>query len=246
MAGIVTKFAAKKMLSSQMKKYKNKDVVNDYVIGPGKFKKVKKQIPDYIPEHDAVILAKMRKRAYMLDMALFNLFGIRFGWSSVIGIIPAAGDALDGLLALLLVWRCSGVKCGLGTGILLQMLFNVAVDFFVGIIPIIGDLADAAFRANTKNVRLLEKRLDKKYKPKRKTSEDMPPATVYEEFSEGDGDEETMVLPQYHSRNEPRRPDPARSPEERRGGPAPHRSGSNRIQKHPPSRHNSSRQHGRR
>jgi len=56
---------------------------------PGKFKKVKKQVPDYIPEHDAVILAKMRSRSYKLDMCLFNLMGIRFGWSSVVGIIPA-------------------------------------------------------------------------------------------------------------------------------------------------------------
>ena len=50
---------------------------------------MKKQVPDYIPEHDAVILAKMRSRAYKLDMCLFNLMGIRFGWSSVVGIIPA-------------------------------------------------------------------------------------------------------------------------------------------------------------
>lgn len=56
---------------------------------PGKMKKVKKQVPVYIPEHDAMILAKMRKRAYSLDMALFDAFGMRFGWSSVIGIVPA-------------------------------------------------------------------------------------------------------------------------------------------------------------
>lgn len=54
----------------------------------GKKKKVKKQIPSYIPEHDAMILAKMRSRAYKLDMGLFNFAGTRFGWSSVIGIVP--------------------------------------------------------------------------------------------------------------------------------------------------------------
>jgi len=54
----------------------------------GKTKKVHKQVPAYIPDHDAVILAKMRKRAYKLDMALFTIAGIRFGWSSVIGLIP--------------------------------------------------------------------------------------------------------------------------------------------------------------
>ena len=34
---------------------------------PGKFKKVKKQVPAYIPEHDANILARSRKTAYRLD-----------------------------------------------------------------------------------------------------------------------------------------------------------------------------------
>jgi len=55
----------------------------------GRSKKVKKQVPSYIPEHDAIILAKMRRRSYRLDMGLFSLFGIRFGWSSVIGLVPA-------------------------------------------------------------------------------------------------------------------------------------------------------------
>lgn len=46
---------------------------------PGKFRKVKKQIPAYIPEHDADVLAEVRKSAYRLDMCLFNFMGIRFG-----------------------------------------------------------------------------------------------------------------------------------------------------------------------
>jgi len=54
---------------------------------PGKFKKVKKQIPAYIPEREAVTLAKMRKRAYDLDMK-FSFLGMRAGYSSVIGLIP--------------------------------------------------------------------------------------------------------------------------------------------------------------
>ena len=116
MANAIGKYAAKKLLRKQMAKYKTKEVSGDQVSTstilwfqtiltndvqdpyfarievpgkPGKFKKVKKQVPDYIPEHDAVILAKMRSRAYKLDMCLFNFLGIRFGWSSVIGLLPA-------------------------------------------------------------------------------------------------------------------------------------------------------------
>lgn len=55
---------------------------------PGKMKKVKKLIPTYIPDHDAKVLAKMRKRAYNLDCSLFTFAGTRFGWSAVYGFIP--------------------------------------------------------------------------------------------------------------------------------------------------------------
>ena len=124
---------------------------------PGKTKKVKKVIPPYIPEHDALILAKVRSRAYKMDCGLFTLFGIRFGWESVIGIVPAFGDALGAFIALMIFKRMRKVEGGLDTGTQIQMLINIIIDFAVGLIPFVGDLIDAAFKANTKNVRLLER-----------------------------------------------------------------------------------------
>ncbi|PSK42984.1 hypothetical protein B9Z65_6938 [Elsinoe australis] len=215
MAGVLVKLAAKKVMGKEMAKYQDKKVggkTDPYftkVVDPrtGKEKKMKKQVPDYIPDHDALILAKMRNRSYKLDMCLFEIAGIRFGWSSVIGLVPAFGDAADAALALLLVWRCSRIECGLGPTALVSMLINVLLDFVVGLVPLLGDLADAAFKANTKNVRVLEKRLDEVYKPKGLKSKDeermkrikeerrrtgmrfeeeyeAPPATVIEDFSD--------------------------------------------------------------
>ena len=54
----------------------------------GKTKTRKRGFPTGLSENDSRILKKVRKRAYRLDMSLFNCCGIRFGWSSVIGIIP--------------------------------------------------------------------------------------------------------------------------------------------------------------
>jgi len=54
----------------------------------GKVKKQKKALPTGLSQNDASVLKKVRRRAYRLDMSLFNLGGIKFGWSSVIGIIP--------------------------------------------------------------------------------------------------------------------------------------------------------------
>lgn len=53
-----------------------------------KKQKRRKAIPPGLSEHDAKILTQVKRRAYRLDYCLFNLCGIRFGWGSVIGLIP--------------------------------------------------------------------------------------------------------------------------------------------------------------
>lgn len=56
--------------------------------GNQKIKKQKKGVPAGISQHDGNVLMAVRRRAYRLDLSLFNLCGIRFGWSAIIGIIP--------------------------------------------------------------------------------------------------------------------------------------------------------------
>ena len=56
------------------------------------------------------------------------------------------------------------VDDGLPPPVMIRMLFNVVFDFLVGIVPFIGDLADAAFRANTRNAAILESHLREKGK----------------------------------------------------------------------------------
>lgn len=226
---------------------------------PGKLKKVKKQIPAYIPEHDADVLAAVRRRAYRLDCSLFSLFGIRFGWEAVIGLIPAAGDAVGATLALLIVKKCMQVEGGLPNSLKARMLINIAIDFAIGLVPFIGDLADAAFKCNTKNLRLLERHLDEKHKPqalrrddrdlhgvdreKRRSNRksgiympnDPPPATAFDP-TDSDTEEERRHVDDASRMQEPR---PTRAPEDRRGGwfsssrnkQAPRREGSRREHK---------------
>ena len=54
----------------------------------GKMIKSKKPIPDGLSKHDAEILKKVTRRAYRLDNC-FHFCGIKVGWSSVIGLVPA-------------------------------------------------------------------------------------------------------------------------------------------------------------
>ncbi|KAF2806310.1 uncharacterized protein BDZ99DRAFT_394328 [Mytilinidion resinicola] len=242
MTSAIGKYAARKLLKGQFEKYKSKSVKGDKdpyfatVINPrtGKTKKVKKQVPDYIPEHDALILAKVRKRAYTLDYSLFNFFGIRFGWSSVVGIVPAVGDAIDGFLAWRTIMLCKKVNCGIPTTTLMLMYFLLALDILIGLVPFVGDLADAAVRVNSECLRLLEKRLDEVYNPEEKMRpkdrpKDRPqPATVYEDF--GDSDEEGRER-QYSGDGGVQQPQRARSSRRERQpdlemGQVPSRSGT--------------------
>lgn len=165
----------------------------------------------------------MRRRSYRLDMALFEFAGTRFGWSSVIGIVPAAGDAVDAAIALLLVKGCMKVKGGLPVGILVQMLINIAIDFLIGLIPFLGDLADAYFKANTKNCRLLEKHLDSLYKPdalrkpKGRLGKSSPPATAYEDFSDEEDDRRAFMR-ETDAAHDIRRPEPTADRKAKKSG----------------------------
>lgn len=66
-----------------------------------------------------------------MDLCLGSLFGIRFGWGSVIGIVPVFGDILDALLALMVVNTAR--KADIPGGLKLHMVFNIVLDFLVSL-----------------------------------------------------------------------------------------------------------------
>ena len=72
------------------------------------------------------------------------------------------GDFLDLFMAMMVLRTCKAVDGKLPPTLWLQMASNIAVDFFVGLVPFLGDVADAMFRCNTRNVVLLEKHLTAK------------------------------------------------------------------------------------
>ncbi|RDA93349.1 hypothetical protein CP533_0337 [Ophiocordyceps camponoti-saundersi (nom. inval.)] len=177
----------------------------------GKYKKRKKALPPGISDHDAKILNKVKRRAYRLDLALCSFLGIRFGWSSVIALVPAIGDALDAFMALMVFKTCCQIEGGLPSSIKAQMMMNVAFDFAVGLVPFLGDLADAVFKANTRNCMLLEQHLREKGKKElRKSGLPLPavdPSSPEEYDKEG---QESPMGDQTDT--PPRRPSAAAAP----------------------------------
>lgn len=80
----------------------------------------------------------------------------RFGLDPILGLlVPGLGDGLTALLALALI--AQGVREGVPGVVLARMVLNVGVDALVGIVPVLGDLVDFAWRANRKNLDLLER-----------------------------------------------------------------------------------------
>jgi len=170
MASFIAKIISKKLLGERLENNFGKDdpyfesVPATRLDGrPSKKpKKIRKALPAGISEHDGKVLTKVKRRAYRLDMSLFNCCGIRFGWSSVIGIIPAIGDVIDAFMAVMVLRTCEQVEGGLPSNIKSKMYMNIAVDFGIGLVPLVGDLCDAIFRANTKNAVVLENYLREK------------------------------------------------------------------------------------
>lgn len=167
MTTFITKMIAKKVLGERLEnKFGTEDPYFEQVPATrlngrptGKMKRQKKALPPGISERDGLILTKVKRRAYRLDMALFSFLGCRFGWGSVIGIIPMFGDAMDTLMALMVYKTCCQIEGGLPMNIKIMMMVNIIVDFVIGIVPFLGDLVDAMFKANTRNVILLEQHL---------------------------------------------------------------------------------------
>ena len=78
---------------------------------------------------------------------------IRVGLDGLLGLIPGIGDGLMLLASLYVVLRAR--MLGAPMSIILHMLVNVALDFIVGSVPVLGDIFDIAFKANIRNIDML-------------------------------------------------------------------------------------------
>jgi hypothetical protein len=105
-------------------------------------------------------LARLDALSKLLDIA-FVVPGtnIRYGIDGLIGLVPVFGDIITTAISLWVVReaRALGAPWYLTT----RMLGNVALDGVVGLVPLAGDAFDVMFRANVRNVRMLQRWLDK-------------------------------------------------------------------------------------
>jgi hypothetical protein len=88
---------------------------------------------------------------------LFRIPGLgwRFGLDALIGLIPGFGDTATSLVSFYIL--IAGVRQRVPKITLLRMGLNVAIDYVVGSLPVVGDIADAWWKSNSKNLDLLKK-----------------------------------------------------------------------------------------
>jgi hypothetical protein len=81
----------------------------------------------------------------------------RIGWDAIVGFaVPVVGDAVSALSHVTLLYYA--FRAGVPPVVIARMVLNVALDELWGSIPIVGDVFDAGFRANRKNLDLIEQR----------------------------------------------------------------------------------------
>ena len=100
-------------------------------------------------------LDRLRAIARLFDQA-FAVPGTswRFGIDALFGLVPGLGDVAGALVAIYALRVARGLRAP--ASIQLHMLGNVAIDALVGTIPLLGDLFDFVFKAQTRNLALLD------------------------------------------------------------------------------------------
>ncbi|CAN5306748.1 hypothetical protein BH20GEM2_BH20GEM2_02090 [soil metagenome] len=103
-------------------------------------------------------LRRLRGLGHLLDASI-RIPGTRrrFGLDPLIGLLPGVGDGVGAVLSSYIIVEAA--RYGVPRATLLRMAGNVAIDALVGVVPLLGDLFDAGWKANLRNLALLEDHL---------------------------------------------------------------------------------------
>ncbi|MGB3297712.1 MAG: DUF4112 domain-containing protein [Phormidesmis sp.] len=101
---------------------------------------------------------RLRQMSHLLDNAIaIPGTNYRFGLDPILGLLPGGGDVLTGFMSVYIVFEAA--RMGLPAPTIGRMGFNILLDTLTGLVPVLGDVFDVAWKANSQNVALLEKHI---------------------------------------------------------------------------------------
>ncbi|CAE6940458.1 DUF4112 domain-containing protein [Vibrio sp. B1FLJ16] len=110
---------------------------------------------------------QLQRLAWVLDSSIRLPGGYRIGGDGIIGLIPGFGDALGAGLSSYIVIKA--VSLNVPIIVLIRMMINVVLELVIGVIPIIGDMFDFMYKANERNVKLINEHLDSPHRTRRQS-----------------------------------------------------------------------------
>jgi hypothetical protein len=104
-------------------------------------------------------LAHLRELSRLFDSSI-RVPGTdyRIGLDPILGLLPVLGDVPGATVSAYIVAEAAAM--GVPRETLVRMGVNLLVDATLGSFPVVGDLFDAVWKANDRNVALLEARVD--------------------------------------------------------------------------------------
>ncbi|MBE9186110.1 DUF4112 domain-containing protein [Microcoleus sp. LEGE 07076] len=109
-------------------------------------------------QSQAASLRRLRRISHLLDNAIpIPGTKYRIGLDPILGLIPGGGDLVGSIFAGYVVFKSA--QMGVPQETLVKMAANIVLDTVAGTVPVAGDLLDVAWKANVKNLELLDAHL---------------------------------------------------------------------------------------
>ena len=103
-------------------------------------------------------LNRIRRISRLMDTAFkIPVLGVKVGWDPVLGLIPGLGDLIATAVSAYVIVLAARFR--LPRAIVAQMVLNIGLEAVVGTVPLLGDLFDAFYKSNVRNLKLLEAHL---------------------------------------------------------------------------------------